>query len=74
MGHGGSGSLSLEEVCQEQHVTLGGCFGGPERWLAASVQTVGNSTLGKEHRASFLLLNLFPLFPLSISHLFTPEL
>lgn len=43
-----SGSLSLKEVCQEQHVTLGGCFCGTERWLTSSVTKVGDATLGKE--------------------------
>ena len=48
-----SGSLSLEEVCQEQHVILGGCFCGTERWLTSSVKTVRDATLGKEQSRLF---------------------
>lgn len=57
-----SGSLSLKEVCQEQHVTLGGCFCSTERWLTSSVKKVGDATLGKEQSWGMAICKLLPKY------------
>lgn len=41
VGHCGSGSLGLEEVCQGQQVPLGSCFYDSGRWLTASIRGSG---------------------------------